>query len=108
MMLLEHSGGFLQPMLQSLSGFQLLEVLGPLALPVEGEAAQAEHGHTQAEEAAIGDPVQVTEQGRLAIRFARRQRTLDQFQGPSGGSPLTLLGLMQWGGDHRCAAELRK
>jgi hypothetical protein len=52
--------------------------------------------------------MQVAEQRGLAISLARRQRSLNQFQGPSGGSPLTLLGLMKWGGDHGCAAELRK
>ncbi|MEN9541092.1 MAG: hypothetical protein RLZZ459_1183 [Cyanobacteriota bacterium] len=61
MMLLEHRGGFLKPMFQALGSFKLLEVLGPLTLPVEGEAAQAEHGHTQAQQAAIGDAVQVAE-----------------------------------------------
>jgi hypothetical protein len=75
---------------------------------VQGEAAQAEYGHAQAQQAAIGDAMQVAEQGGLAIGLSRRQRSLDQFQGPSGGSPLTLLGLVQWGGDHRSAAELRK
>jgi hypothetical protein len=75
---------------------------------VQGETAQAEHGHAQAQQAAISDAMQIAEQGGLAIGLARRQRSLDQFQRPSGGSPLTLLGLMKRGGDHGCVTELRK
>jgi hypothetical protein len=40
---------------------------------VQGETAQAEHGHAQAQQAAISDAMQIAEQGGLAIGLARRQ-----------------------------------
>jgi hypothetical protein len=108
MVLLEHSSRFLKTVLQPLGCFQFLKVLGPLALPVQGQAAQGQYGNTQTEQATISHPVQVAQPRGLFVGTPGRQRSLDQLQGASGRSPLTLLGLLQRCGDHGCVDELRK
>ena len=59
MMLLQHSRRFLKAVFQSLGCFQFLEIPGPLPLPVQGEAAEAKHGYTKAQQGTIGDAVQI-------------------------------------------------
>jgi hypothetical protein len=108
MMLLQHSRGFLKAVFQSLGCFQLLEIPGPLTLPVQGETAEAKHGYTQAQQGTIGDAVQISQQRRLLIGASCGERPLDQLERPGGGSPLTLLGLVQRCGDHKTIDELRK
>jgi hypothetical protein len=106
--LFENRCRFLQAMLEPLGGFQFLEVLRPLALPVQGEPAQAQNGNAQTHQAAIGHAMQIAQQWRLLISPPRGQGTLNQLQGSCRGSPLSLLALLNGNGDHDGAAELRK
>lgn len=49
-MLFQHCSGLVQSVLKHLCGLQLSEVLGPLILPVEGQGAETNKGHTQTHE----------------------------------------------------------
>jgi hypothetical protein len=105
-------------MLQALGGFQLLEVMGPLALPVQCQGAEADNGHTQAGQGSVADAVQASQPGGLAIHLPGRQGSLNQPQAAAdrilSESVRLERALLPWGGlwnrygDHGIGPGLRK
>jgi hypothetical protein len=69
MVLFQHGRGFLEAVLQPLRRFQTLEAVGPAALPVERESAEAKNGYTEAHQAAVGDAVQVAKPRGTALEL---------------------------------------
>jgi len=81
MVMLEHGGRFLQLLLKSAGGLQLVVISRPHALPVEAEGTQADHRNTETGEHARRDAVQPGQQWGLALNPPGGERTLEHLQG---------------------------
>ena len=106
--LFQHGGRFLQAVFQELGGLQALVTAGPLALPMEGEGTQPHHRHTQAQQAAIGDPMEARQPRGGALNPACREGSLDQGQGALTRAPGAAGGGWGWGGNHGAEEQLFK
>jgi hypothetical protein len=61
-MLLQDRSRFLHPLAERLGGFQLLVVAAPLGLPMQGEPTQGQHAEAEANQGAIGGPMEASQQ----------------------------------------------